>query len=65
MEKRKFEFIKQHMPRSVQVLSLQVNTQIPLRNSGITKEDTFFSFVLKFVLNVSFDVRIVDTTKHF
>ena len=53
------------MPRSVQVLSLQVNTQIPLRNSGITKEDTFFSFVLKFVLNVSFDVRIVDTTKHF
>ena len=53
------------MPRSVQVLSLQVKTQIPFRNSEITKEDTFVSPTPKFVLSVSFDVRIADTTKHF
>lgn len=62
--RRKLGLITQYMPASVQVVRLDIKTQIPLRNRRITQENNFSSPMLQFVFSVWSNVRVASTTKH-
>ena len=50
--RRKLGLIKLYMLASVQVIRLDIKTQIPLRNIRITQENAFCGPMFKFVFSV-------------